>query len=500
MPEPNFANRTLWTGDNLDIMRGMNDGCVDLIYLDPPFNSDRDYEAPIGGIAAGAEFNDRWSMNDVKEVWHGEIASLTVKDAPYYIDGEALYDVIRVAEKTQDRRMKGYLIWMAIRLLEMKHILKPTGSIYLHCDDTAGAYLKLTMDAIFGKDSCVNEIQWRRTRGRSDAKKFGRVHDTILYYRMGDEFTWNAQYVEHDPEYVKSQYNKTDRRGRWRSDQLTASGLRTGESGEPWRDIDPGAKGNHWRTPTQGGMNDWIVRNDIIPGWPDAYPSVHARLDALDAAGLVHWPERGSMPSLKRYLASTKGNASDDMIVDIGKIEAKSRENVNYPTQKPIRLLQRLIRAASNPGDLVLDPFCGCATACVAAEGESRRWAGIDTSAHAFTLIRHRTVHELDGFNGEIIQREDIPLRTDLGDIKRYNDPDNKHLLFGKQEGKCEGCRDEISFRNMTIDHILPRSKGGTDHIDNLQLLCNFCNSKKGDRPMELLVAELRIEGIRKDR
>lgn len=206
------------------------------------------------------------------------------------------------------------------------------------------------------------------------------------------------------------------------------------------------------------------------------------------------------MPSLKRYLASTKGNASDDMIVDIGKIEANSRENVNYPTQKPIRLLQRLIRAASNPGDLVLDPFAGCATACVAAEGESRRWAGIDTSAHAFTLIRHRTFHELDGFNGEIIQREDIPLRTDLGDIKRYNDPDNKQFLFGKQEGLCAGCRDDIPFKNLTIDHMLPRSKGGTDHLENLQLLCNFCNSKKGDRPMELLVAELRIEGIRKDR
>ena len=178
MPEPNFLNRTLWTGDNLDILRGMNDGCVDLIYLDPPFNSNRDYEAPIGGKAEGASFKDRWSMSDVKEVWHGEIAE----------QNPALYEVVRAAGIAHGKRMKGYLIWMAARLLEMERVLKPTGSIFLHCDDTAGAYLRMTMDAIFGQANFVNELAWRRTKGRSDAKKFGRVLDTILYYRMSDEF------------------------------------------------------------------------------------------------------------------------------------------------------------------------------------------------------------------------------------------------------------------------------------------------------------------------
>ena len=486
MPEPNWVNRTLWTGDNLDVMRGMNDDCVDLIYLDPPFNSDRDYEAPIGGMAEGAGFKDRWSMSDAKDVWHGEIAEAM----------PPLYRAIDAAGLTHGKRMKGYLIWMAVRLLEMERILKPTGSIFLHCDDTAGAYLKTTMDAIFGWANCVNEIRWRRTRGRSDAKKFGRVHDTILYYRMGDEFTWEPQYMAHDPDYVKRTYRNEDERGRWQADQLTASGLRTGESGEPWRDIDPGAKGNHWRTPTQGGMNDWIVQNDIIPGWPDAYPSVHARLDALDAAGLVHWPERGSMPRLKRYLDSARGNACDDMIVDIGKVEANSRENVNYPTQKPVRLLQRLIAAASNPGDLVLDPFCGCATACVAAEQLERQWAGIDVSEVAAHLVRKRLRNEL-GMFGDVIHRTDIPRRTDLGDIPRYNDPDNKRFLYGKQEGLCNGCLVLFPFRNMTVDHIVPKAKGGTDHIENLQLLCGACNSKKHTRTQEEFLALLRIEGIR---
>ena len=466
MPDPNFLNRTLWTGDNLDILRGMNDGCVDLIYLDPPFNSDRDYEAPIGGKAEGASFKDRWSMSDAKEVWHGEIAEAM----------PPLYRAIDAAGLTHGKRMKGYLIWMAVRLLEMERVLAPTGSIYLHCDDTASAYLKVLMDSIFGQANFRNEIVWKRTSSRSDAKRYGRIHDMILFYSRGGG-TWNGAWQPLDDEYVRKFYRHEDARGAYMADNLTAKGLSGGGYHYDFHGHD-----GPWRFPEH-------------------------RMREIEADDRIHFPDKaGGVPRKKRYLADSRGKAACDVITDIPNVSAAATENVDYPTQKPIALLRRLIEASTNPGDLVLDPFAGCATACVAAEQLGREWAGIDLSPLAATLVRHRLdrevgdVKQASTWGKLIIDREDIPLRTDLGDIKRYNDPDNKHLLFGKQEGKCEGCRDEISFRNMTIDHILPRSKGGTDHIDNLQLLCNFCNSKKGDRPMELLVAELRIEGIRKDR
>ena len=144
-------------------------------------------------------------------------------------------------------------------------------------------------------------------------------HDVILYYGNSDKTTWNPVYQPHDPEYLENNYKHDDGdgRGRWRLADLTASGPRDGESGEPWRGIDPAKNGNHWRTPTQGGMSDYIIQNNLIPSWPDAYPSVHQRLDALDIAGLIYWPQSGSMPCLKRYLASTKGNAACDVITDI---------------------------------------------------------------------------------------------------------------------------------------------------------------------------------------
>ena len=484
--EPNWRNQTLWTGDNLDIMRGMNSDCVDLIYLDPPFNSNRDYAAPIGSAAAGAAFKDTWTLSDVDLAWHGEIAE----------SEPALYAIIDAAGLSHGKSMKSYLIMMAVRLLEMRRILKPTGSLYLHCDDTASHYLKQVMDSVFGQDNYRNEIIWKRTSGRSDAQKYGRVHDVILLYGKSPKYTWNRQYLAHDPEYVKRAYRNQDSLGHWSADRLTASGTRTGESGTPWRGIDPNNVGNHWRTPTKGGMNDFIIERGLIEGWPNAFPGVHARLDALDAAGLIYWPEKdGGMPRLKRYLESTKGTAVEDIFNDIPPVQYQSKENTNYPTQKPLALLERIISASSNEGDMVLDPFCGCATACVAAEKLGRRWAGIDISSNALVQVNNRLRNELGLFSLSVTHRTDIPRRTDLEPVPHYRT--QKHTLYGKFEGICQGCLLSFPFRNMTIDHVIPSSRGGTDHIDNLQLLCGACNSVKGNGSNEEFLVKLRGMGLR---
>ena len=354
---------------------------ADLIYLDPPFNSNRNYAAPVGSAAAGAAFKDTWTLSDLDMAWMGLIAD----------EQPAMYQVLQAAGLTHGKGMQSYLCMMAVRLLEMRRVLKDTGSIYLHCDPTASHYLKMLMDSIYGQSNFHNEIAWKRTSGRSGAHGFGRVHDTILFYRKSETFTWNPQWLPLSEEHVTRAYRNEDERGRWQSDQLTASGLRAGESGEPWRGVDPSNVGRHWATPTQGAMHDYIIEQELIPGWPKEFPGVQARLDALDGAGLVHWPNDGNgMPRLKRYLAAAKGTAVEDIIADIAPVGAQARERIGYPTQKPLALLERIIKASSNEGDVVLDPFCGCATACVAAENLGRRWIGIDISPKAVELVNMR--------------------------------------------------------------------------------------------------------------
>ena len=475
----NIPNRSIFEGDNLDVMRGINDACVDLIYLDPPFNSNRDYAAPIGSKAAGAAFKDTWDLTDVDEAWHNEIADT---DLP-------LYKIIDASQYSHGSGMKSYLIMMAVRLLEMKRILKATGSIYLHCDDTASHYLKTLMDAVFGRDNYRNDIIWNRSGGKSDSKRWGRVSDNLLFYTASSDFTWNQQYQSHDPEYVKKTYrhDDDDGRGLYTTMPLHASGVRSGESGLPWRGYDPGNAGNHWRTPTQGIMRDYIVARGLIPEWPAAYPSVHTRLEALDKAGLIAWSRNG-VPRIKTYLQATKGIAATNIVADIPM--ASGKEKIGYPTQKPLALLERIIKASSNEGDVVLDPFCGCATTCIAAERLDRQWIGIDLSPLAVKLVEQRARNELGLMGGvQSNARTDIPMRTDREPAPPLSE--SKVVLYGAQGGNCNGCGTHFMPQHLTVDHIIARSKGGTGHLDNLQLLCGHCNSLKGDRPMEYLRARL---------
>lgn len=485
MAEEQVKPNTVFIRDNLEVLRGFNSDMVDLIYLDPPFNKNRAFEAPIGSPAEGSGFKDIWTMDDVKAIEHGMLA----KENP------AVYAVIEAARVVDGSDMQSYLIMMASRLIEMRRVLKPTGSIFVHCDDTAGKRLWDLLDAIFGLSNFQNKVIWQRTRGRSDALRFGRVHDLIFYYSKSNERTWNRVYVENRPEYVGRAYVQEDELGKWSLGDLTASGERDGDSGQSWRGITP--EGRHWYTPTKGTMSDFIIENDLIPDWPDGYSTVRERLDALDAANLIHWPKRGGMPRLKRYLDASHGLAVNDVIVDVKRLEARSKERVGYPTQKPLALLSRLIEAASNPGDLVLDPFCGCATTLVAAHNLERKWIGIDVSPKAAALVRQRLAQTVKPFDGEVYVREDVPRRTDVPQDFQIHRRDHKTLLYGLQGGYCWGCRDHFTFRHLTLDHIVARNVGGQDIFDNLQLLCAACNSKKGTQQMAVFIQQLETEGLR---
>ena len=431
----NVENRTIFEGDNLHILRGLDSETIDLIYLDPPFNSNRTYEAPIGSEAAGAAFKDAWTLSDLDNAWHGELAERE----------PALYSAISASEFSHSKGMKAYLIMMGIRMLEMWRVMKPTGSIYLHCDPTAGHYLKTMMDAVFGTDNFRNEIVWCYRGAGYPKKDFGRRHDIIFRYSKGAEYIFNL-------DDVREEYAETTKA---RFKHYIGNKRKQGDFG--LQKLNP--LGKH--------PDDWWQIQPIAPS---------------------------------------------------------AKERLGYPTQKPLTLLDRIIKASSNRGDIVFDPFCGCATTCIAAERLQRQWIGIDLSAKAMELVKVRLERDLEiteheGLLGDkVIHRTDIPTRlvpdeprqihaatlfsiedtegmalsqVELRQYKTY-----KHTLFGLQEGKCNGCEVLFPFRNMTIDHIMPRSRGGTDAPDNLQLLCAACNSTKGNRTQEYLIQALRDQGV----
>ena len=239
MTTPNFADKTVWTGDNLDILRGLNSDCVDLIYLDPPFNSNRNYAAPVGSAAAGAAFKDTWTLSDLDVAWMGLIAD----------EQPAMYQVLLAAGLAHGKGMQSYLCMMAIRLLEMRRVLRETGSIYLHCDPTAHHYLKLLMDSIFGADNFRNEIIWRRTGAHNAADRFGPIHDDILFYARSSEYEHRAIYTPYMKGHVETYFKRQDENGRYWTNSIHGSGTRNGKSGDPWRGYDPTLAGRHWAIP-----------------------------------------------------------------------------------------------------------------------------------------------------------------------------------------------------------------------------------------------------------
>ena len=481
-PPPNFSSRTLFCHDNLPVLRGVNSNSVDLIYLDPPFNKGRNFHAPIGTTAEGASFHDIWSPDEVKDEWHNQVNDRFPE----------LYKYLDAVGDIGSQSAKYYLIYMAVRLIEMKRVLKDdTGSLYLHCDPSVSHYLKLLLDTIFGHAEFGSEISWKRTSSHNDSRTFGNVRDVILLYG-NSRINTDSIRVPLDDDYVSKFYRHRDERGLYRVGDLTGPGTTSGPSGQSWKGVNPGDAGRCWSVPLKGNYAEWIEEN-VISGYR-SIESPLARLDALDEAGMINWPKTGrGVPGIKRYMESGRGQIPSNSWDDILNVQAKSKESTGYPTQKPLALMERIIKASSNSGDLVLDPFCGCATTCVAAEKLERRWVGIDISDRAYDLVKTRLKKEVppDLFRGEPIFRRDTPKRTDI-EYKRQPTKEDKQLLYGRQDGKCKGCLTNFSIRNLEIDHIIPQSQGGGHELENLQLLCGYCNRMKGSRPMEYLMARLK--------
>ena len=356
MNDLNIKMNALFTNDNLYVLNGMNSDCIDLIYLDPPFNSKRLYKAPIGGKKTVLAFKDMWTWDDVDS----ELLVRLAERHPH------LVNYIGSLEKAHSRAMMAYIAYMTQRLFEMHRVLKPTGSIYLHCDPTASHYLKTAMDFIFGNKNFRNEIVWSYSGGGMPRRDFGRKHDIILRYAKSDDFTFH----------------------------------------KPYRPYAESCSGRH----SNGKPVDLARGAGMTAVWTDLSP-----------------------------------------------VNTQAKENTGYPTQKPKELLERIIKASSNEGDVVLDPFCGCATTCVKAQHLNRRWIGIDLSPITKGLIQRRLKNDVGLFN-KFNHFTDLP---DRHDVKRTSKREAKKILYGEQGGYCGGCGIHFPPRNLEVDHRIPKSKGG---------------------------------------
>ena len=356
-----MTDNALYYGDNLDVMRRyIADESIDLVYLDPPFNSNATYNvlfAEKSGDQAAAQikaFGDTWHWDQSAEQAYWDVLQRGGRPAEAI---KAFRDLLG------ENDMMAYLAMMAPRLVELHRVLKATGSIYLHCDSTASHYLKVVMDSIFGVANFRNDIVWKRFNFHADARRYGRVYDDLLFYSKTSDLTWNPQYVPLEESYVKSHFGQVDESGRhFRLDNAMAEG-----QGPPRRfgdvELAPPA-GTHWR---------WSQEN----------------IDRLVESGVIVMTSRGR-PSVKRYLDEIEGAVVHAVWTDIPSINSQAKERLGYPTQKPVALLERIIKASSNPGDRILDPFCGCGTTIDASQRLDRRWIGIDITYLAISLIKSR--------------------------------------------------------------------------------------------------------------
>lgn len=527
----NGINRGVYIADNLDFLRSLNDECIDLICIDPPFAKNETFEAdklrpPLEKVERdtelrlletwnitnareaqgtgiqwpaptdkGTAFKDIWSWeNDIHEDWLKSIEN----------DYPIVHNVIEMIRLSHSDSMAAYLCYMAIRIIEMHRILRPTGSMYMHCDYTANAYLRQLMTAIFGEDRFRNEIVWQSTSAHSDSIRYGANTETILFYTKGSKWTWNTLYGEYEEKY-KARFSSKDSDGRvWTDDNLTAKGL----SGGGYEYEYKGAR-SLWRVPIE-------------------------TMRRLDAEGRLHFTSRGGIRR-KRYLDEMPGRPIQQLWTDISPLNSQARERTGYPTQKPVALAERIIQASTKPGDIVLDCFAGCAYVGVASERLNRQWVACDINPRAWTVFKRQfnkptlallNCHDVTT-GQQVLGTEptatihgpnQLPIReTPISDIqpKGFVLPERKFKVPAsiipekemmekllEMSGYVAWCcgfanrRPDGSIvkttRNFHLDHIDPKSKDGSNDIENRAPLCPHHNIRKNNRRVHL--ADYRVE------
>ena len=526
-------NRHLFIADNLSLLRALDNESVDLICIDPPFAKDQTFTGSLRppltkeerrqeletlagwGIRsqrdaenAGIDWPDADNTGRFSDIWRWE--DDVHEDWVTRIDGDypALAKVIDTTRTAHSEGMAAYLTFMAIRIIEMHRVLKPTGSMYLHCDPTASHWLHALMESVFGMENFRSEITWKRTSSHNDARRnYGAVGDIILFYAKSDKFTFNRLYLPYSQEYIKNFYRHFDENGR----QYRTSDLR---SPHPRPNLTYDYKGY------KPHSNGWSVSLE--------------RMKQLDAEGRLHFPKKKTgRIQRKRFLDEMPGVPAGNIWDDIRPIGARAKERTGYPTQKPVALAERIIKASSNPGDVVLDCFAGCAYVPVAAERNGRQWIACDISPRALTVLRRQFTkfeYAVDGeqqtetprliIDADIITRGpgELPERTDEDpvesqDIKELPErkfkvpasiiPESemleKLLELSGYTAWCCGYANRMpdgtvvkTTRNFHLDHIDPKSKDGSNDIQNRAPLCPYHNTRKNNRRVHL--ADYRTE------
>ncbi len=431
----------LYFGDNLEWLgnrKEFPDASVDLVYLDPPFNSNADYNVlfrETSGEVSQAQFHaftDTWSWADAAETYHQFVD--TCPNVAVVEMMEAFHSFLK------NSPMMAYLAMMAPRLVELHRVLKETGSLYLHCDPTASHFLKLMLDSVFGSKRFVNEIIWKRTSAHNDPGRCGKIHDVILFYAKGDEHTWNVVYTPYTEEYIKQEF-RPDEDGRFvKYENLTAPSHGRDSGRDTWRGTKP--------PPSRMWSKSLEKREELF------------------AAGRIKTTADGRpiMRGLKTFLDELPGVPLQSIWSDIPRVGNTSKERLGYDTQKPQALLERIIGASSNPGDVVLDPFCGCGTTIHAAQKVGRQWIGIDITYLAINLIKRRL---RDAF-GEEIEFEEKGQPTDFASAKRLAE------------------LDKFQFQHWALSLIgaRPRKEGEGKGADRgVDGLLNYYETERKDEP-----------------